>query len=49
VTRKKDVATLTIEPFDSLPKKTRADLAAEAERLASFVEHDARHADVRFA
>jgi hypothetical protein len=48
VARKKDAATLTIEPFEPLARKTRAELEAEAERLSKFVEPDARKVDVRF-
>ena len=42
VERKKDAATLTVEPFEPLAKKTRGELGAEADRLARFVEPDAR-------
>ncbi len=49
VARKKDTATLTVESFEPLPKKTHGELADEADRLARFVEPDAAKFDVRFA
>jgi len=47
--RKKATATLTLVPFAALPKAARAELTAEAEALARFVEPDSRTADVRVA
>jgi len=47
--RKKDAATLLVEPFEPLAKKTQGALAAEADGLARFVEPDARTFEVRFA
>ena len=48
IDRKKTAATMTIEPFEAVAKKTRAELAAEGERLVRFVEPDAPTIDVRF-
>jgi len=45
--RKKAAATLAVEPFANLPKKTRTELEGEAERLVRFAEPDARAHDVR--
>lgn len=39
--RKRDTATLTIAPFEKLPKRVRDELAAEAEALLRFAEPDA--------
>jgi hypothetical protein len=47
--RKKKDATLTVEPFEPLSKKTKIDLEAEAVRLVRFVEPDASTFAVRFA
>jgi hypothetical protein len=41
ITRKGKKATLTIEPFEPLPKPVAKELAAEGERLLRFVEEDA--------
>jgi Winged helix DNA-binding domain len=49
VERKKDAATLTVQPFEPLPKKTQGELANEADDLVRFVEPDARTFAVRFA
>ncbi len=49
VERKKAAATLTVEPFEPLPKKTQGELAAEADALARFVEPEASTFAVRFA
>ncbi|MBI1850036.1 MAG: AlkZ family DNA glycosylase [Planctomycetes bacterium] len=49
VTRKKSAATLTIEPFAPLPKKTKDEIAAEGERLLQFVEPDASERQIAFA
>src|SRR4051794_11130569 len=42
VERKRDAATLRIEPFGKLTKRVRAELEAEADALLRFVEPDAR-------
>jgi hypothetical protein len=47
VDRKKDVATVTVEPFAPLPARTRREIAAEAEALLRFAEPDARSYEVR--
>ena len=49
VKRATDTATLTIEPFEPLSKKTQGELAAEGDRLVRFLEDTARSFDVRFA
>ena len=49
VSRKKDAATLTIEPFEPLTKRAQGELGAEADDLVRFVEPEARSLDVRFA
>ena len=49
VERKKDAATLTLEPFEPLAKKVQSELAAEGDRLVRFVEPDATKTDVRVA
>jgi hypothetical protein len=49
IERKKGAATLVVEPFEPLARKTQGELAAEADGLARFVEPDARTFDVRFA
>jgi hypothetical protein len=45
----KGMATLVIEPFESLTKQTQKALAEEAERLIRFIEADAKSLDVRFS
>ena len=45
--RKKDVATLTVEPFAALPARAREELIAEGESLLRFAEPDARSFEVR--
>jgi len=42
-------ATLVVEPFEPLTEATRDDLIEEGERLARFVESEARTVEVRFA
>ncbi len=42
-------ATLVIEPFESLPKKERDDLAEEGERLVNLLGRGAETFEVRFA
>ncbi|MFP2924445.1 winged helix DNA-binding domain-containing protein [Pyxidicoccus sp. 3LG] len=49
VERKKATATLVVEPFASLGKKTREALSGEGEALLRFAEADARAFEVRFA
>jgi winged helix DNA-binding protein len=48
IERKRASATLVLEPFATISRPTRAELAAEGEALARFAEPDARTADVRF-
>jgi hypothetical protein len=45
--RKKDAATLNVEPFVSFSAPTRKEVIAEAESLLRFVEPDARSFEVR--
>jgi winged helix DNA-binding protein len=45
---KKDVATLTVEPFAPLAKTDRAVLEVEAEKLVRFAEPDAKTHEVQF-
>jgi hypothetical protein len=47
VERKRDKATLRLEPFAPLPRKTRGELAAECERLLRWIEDDATSFAVR--
>ncbi len=49
VENKKKVATLTLDPFDSLTKQNRDALTEEAERLVRFVEPEAKTFEVKFA
>ncbi|NMO21160.1 winged helix DNA-binding domain-containing protein [Pyxidicoccus fallax] len=49
VARKKSTATLVVEPFEPLSRKTREALAAEGEGLLRFVEPDAAALDIRFS
>ena len=46
--RAKDAATLRIEPFRTLSRATRDDVAEEAERLVGFLAPDAGARQVRF-
>jgi hypothetical protein len=48
IEKTKTAATLVIEPFDKLTKKDRAALTEEGERLARFVEPQAKSFGVRF-
>ncbi len=48
IEKSKGIATMVIEPFDSLTKQNRAALGEEAERLVRFVEGDAKGYEVRF-
>jgi hypothetical protein len=48
IERKRAAATLVLEPFETIPKKVRSELADEGEKLLRFVEPDARTFDVRF-
>ena len=45
--RKKDVATLAVEPFAAFPARARKEVIAEAEALLRFAEPDARSFEVR--
>jgi hypothetical protein len=47
VERKRDKATLRLEPFAALPRKVRDELAAEGERLVRWIEDDATSFAVR--
>jgi DNA glycosylase AlkZ-like len=47
--RKKKAATLVLEPFEKLPKKTLGALEAEGEVLLRFIEPDADTHDIRYA
>lgn len=49
VERKKKVATLILEPFGKLAKKTLAELEKEGDKLLRFVEEDAPAREVRCA
>lgn len=49
IEKTKSVATLVIEPFDSLTKQNRDALTEEGERLVRFVEGSAKAFAVRFA
>lgn len=49
VDRARANATLVIEPFGALPKKSREELAGEGERLLRFLEEDAQTFGLRFA
>ncbi|HVG08718.1 MAG TPA: winged helix DNA-binding domain-containing protein [Thermoanaerobaculia bacterium] len=49
VERKKKTATLVLEPFGKLIKKTLAELEQEGDALLRFVEEDALETDVRVA
>jgi hypothetical protein len=49
VRRTKARATLVVEPFAKIPKKTRDELAAEGDQLLRFVEEDATSFTVEFA
>lgn len=48
IERKGAGAALVVEPFVEIPRKARAELAAEGKALVSFCEPDARTAEVRF-
>jgi hypothetical protein len=47
VERKRDKATLSLEPFAPLPRKIRDELAAEGDRLVRWIEDDATSFAVR--
>jgi hypothetical protein len=47
IERKKDVATLVLEPFAALPKKRREELTHEGDQLIRFMEGDALSFEVR--
>jgi hypothetical protein len=48
IERSRNVATLVVEPFESLTRRDRADLTEEGEKLVRFVEADSRSFEVRF-
>lgn len=48
IEKSQGVATLVIEPFETLSKRDRAALAEEGEHLARFVEDGAKIHDIRF-
>jgi DNA glycosylase AlkZ-like len=48
IERSRNVATLVVEPFESLTRRDRADLTKEGEKLVRFVEADSRSFEVRF-
>jgi hypothetical protein len=48
IERKKDVATLGLAPFATLPKRVRDELAEEGDRLVRFVERDAQKFEIRY-
>jgi DNA glycosylase AlkZ-like len=48
VTRRSKTATMTVTPFEVLPKQAVADLAEEGHRLLGFAEPEAEKLDVRF-
>ena len=48
IEKAKTAATLVIEPFEKLTKKDRAALTEEGERLARFVEPNAKSFEARF-
>ena len=48
ITRARGAATLLVEPFESLPRRTRPGVTEEGMRLLDFVAADARARDVRF-
>jgi ferric-dicitrate binding protein FerR (iron transport regulator) len=45
--RKKDAATLTVDPFVAFSARTRREVVAEGEALLRFAEPDARSFEVR--
>jgi DNA glycosylase AlkZ-like len=47
VDRKRDTATLRLEPFAPIPRKVREELEAEGERLVRWIEDDATSFAVR--
>ena len=47
IEKKRDTATLVIQPFDKLTKQDRAALVDEGERLIRFVEEKAKSLEVR--
>jgi hypothetical protein len=49
VERRRDAATLVIEPFAELPRRAAGAVAGEGERLLGFVAVEASTRDVRFA
>lgn len=49
IDRTKNAATLVVEPFGPLARKTVAELEAEGDRLLGFTDDDAETREVRFA
>jgi hypothetical protein len=49
IERARAAASLVLEPFEALSRKTRSELVEEGEALVRFVEPDARKFEVRFA
>jgi hypothetical protein len=49
IERARATASLVLEAFESVPRRTRAELVEEGEALVRFVEPDARKLEVRFA
>jgi Winged helix DNA-binding domain len=47
--RRRDTATLTLTPFEKLPRAVETELAAEGEALLRFVEEDAAKQRVEFS
>jgi hypothetical protein len=47
--RKRDTATLTVEPFGKLARPVKDELAAEGEALLRFAEPDAAKQRVEFS
>jgi hypothetical protein len=49
IQRARATASLLLEPFEALPRQSRAELVEAGEALARFVEPDAERFEVRFA
>jgi len=49
IEKKKDTATLVIEPFEKLTKRDRTALTDEGQQLLRFVEENAKSFEIRFA
>jgi hypothetical protein len=48
IARRRDTATLTVTPFETLPRAVATQLAAEGESLLRFAEPDAAKQRVEF-